>query len=182
MPNIKGTETEKNLLNAMKREAVTRTLYYIFANQAKAEGYDYIGTTFEKLAENEKEHAKIWFKWLNANTFPTTFENLKYAIKNETDEANEMYLNYAQKAKEEGFDSLAELFTFVAEIEKSHEDMLKKLQSTIQDTEAQPETNRTFKWICSACGCIIEQDSAPDYCPLCEGEDIFFYKQTSNNK
>lgn len=176
MPSIKGTVTEKNLQKAFEKEAEARMLYYIFAQQAKLEGYEHISQVFQKFADNEREHSRIWFKWLNENKFPLTLENIETALKNETYEAHDGYLKYAQTAKEEGLEELAKLFKFVADVEHSHEKTLKQLYLSVKNENIQPNPDGTFKWVCSACGCIIEQETTPDYCPLCAGEDIFFYK------
>lgn len=176
MGEIKGTETEKNLLKAFAGEAAAGARYYIFAKQAKLEGYDYISKTFEDFANNEKEHAKIWYKWLNNTEFPKTIDNLKSSIKNERFESSDMYLSFAKKAKEEGFESLSELFTYVASVEKDHEEKLSKLISAIKNKNLAPDEKGEFTWECSACGCTIKQKEQPDYCPLCDGEDIFFFK------
>lgn len=177
MTDIKGTETEQNLKRAFAGESMARTKYYIFAQQAKAEGHNYISKVFEEAAENEREHARIWFKWLNDNSFGTTLQNLKTAADGEKYEWTDMYSKFAEKAKEEGFDSLADLFNYVANVEKEHEEKFRKLLTALQNENASPDENGNYTWECSACGCTIADKERPDFCPLCEGEDIFFFKR-----
>lgn len=176
MSDIKGTETEKNLLRAFTGESSAASRYYIFTQQARLEGYEYIAQAFEKAAKNEREHAKIWFKWMNDNETSKTLQNLEISAKNENYEWTQMYEQFAQKAREEGFESLADLFGYVAGVEKEHENKFKKLALCIKNENIEPDQNGNYKWTCSSCEAIIEQKDIPDYCPICAGEDIFFYK------
>lgn len=176
MAEIKGTETEKNLLKAFAGESAARNRYYIFAQQAKQEGYDYIAKAFEEAADNEREHAKIWFKWMNNNEFPKTLQNLETSANSEKYEWTDMYAKFAQKAKEEGLESLSDLFSYVAGVEKTHENKFRKLMLTIKNENIEPDANGNYKWVCSACESSLEQKDKPNYCPICAGEDIFFYK------
>lgn len=177
MADFKGSETEKNLMAAFAGESKARNKYTFYSMIAKKEGYDYISRIFEETANNEKEHAKIWFKWLNNGEFPHTLSNLEDAVKGENEEWNNMYESFAQKADEEGFAHIAQLFRHVAKIEKQHEEVFKKLILTIQDNDIAPDKDGNFNWECSACGAFFTQKEKPDFCPLCLNEDIFFYKR-----
>lgn len=176
MVEFKGSESEKNLLKAFSGESLARNKYTFYAIQAKKEGYDIVAKAFEEAANNEKEHAKVWFRWLNNREIPHTKDNLIDAIKGESFEESTMYKEFAAKAREEGFDNLADLFKYVADIEKAHKEKFEKLYAYVNDN-AKPNAQGNFIWECSACGATFEQKETPDYCPLCENEDIFFFKK-----
>lgn len=176
MASVKGTKTEENLMKAFSGESKARNKYTIYALQAKREGYDYIAKILEQIAENEKEHAKIWFKWMNDGNIPHTEENLNEAAQGENFEWTDMYSEFAQQAKADGLDHLAGMFEQVGRIEKSHEELFRKLILTLKN-DVKSDDAGNFKWECSACGCTFEQKDEPDYCPLCENEDIFFFKR-----
>ena len=125
MENIKGTKTEKNLMEAFAGESQARNKYTYFASKAKKEGYEQIAAIFQETADNEKEHAKMWFKLLNGGEIPSTEENLKAAAQGENFEWTDMYVKMAKEAKEEGFDHIAYLFEAVGKIEKEHEERYK---------------------------------------------------------
>lgn len=177
MADIKGSETEKNLMDAFAGESKARNKYTFYSMIAKKEGYDYISKIFEETANNEKEHAKIWFKWLNNGEFPHTLANLEDAAKGENDEWTDMYQKFALKAEEEGFDHIAELFRHVAKIEKQHEEVFKKLIFSLKENEVTPDKDGNYNWECSACGAFFTQKEKPDFCPLCLNEDIFFFRK-----
>ena len=129
---LKGTKTEKNLMDAFAGESQARNKYTYFASKAKKEGYEQIAAIFQETADNEKEHAKMWFKLLNGGQVPSTVENLKAAAEGENFEWTDMYDRMAKEAKEEGFDHIAYLFTEVAKIEKEHEARYKKLLENVE--------------------------------------------------
>ena len=174
--DFEKSETKKNLLKAFQKETFARCKYNLYAMIAKMEGFDYVSKVFDETSNNEKEHAKIWFKWFNEGSFPHTAENLKDAIAGETVEADIMYKNFAQIAKEEGFEHLSELFERVAEIEQNHKKRFEKLLLTVENN-AKSDENGEYKWECSICGCVITQKDIPNYCPFCHNEDIFFFKK-----
>lgn len=178
MSEFKGSETEKNLQRAFAGEAITRTKYTIYSMLAKKDGYDYISRIFAEAADNEKEHAKIWLKWLNGGNFNSTIKNLEDAAKGECAESEKLYPDYAKKAREEGFEPIAELFELIAKIEKDHEETFKKLIMTISN-DVVPNEDGTYNWECSVCGCALQQIEKPNFCPLCANEDVFFFKRPS---
>ncbi len=174
---FKGSDTEQNLAKAFVDEASGYFKYSLYAVLAKYEGQDYISKIFEDIAQNEKEHAKIWFKWLNDGKFPKTLKNLKDAIELENNAVTAEYPEFINKAKEEGFEHLAGLFEKIAEIEKNHLEKFKKLKQSLENELNIPADTTPMLWECSACGAVIEQDTRPDYCPLCAHEDTFFFKK-----
>ncbi|MBN1959444.1 MAG: rubrerythrin family protein [Deltaproteobacteria bacterium] len=177
MPNIKGTETEKNLLKAFAGESQARNRYTYFASIARKEGYRQIEAIFLETAENEREHAKRFFKFLEGGdveitaTYPagklgTTLENLKAAAAGENEEWSVLYPDFAETAKKEGFNEVATCFTMIAKVEVEHEERYKKLAANI-------EAGKVFKkdapvrWKCRNCGYVHEGPGAPDKCPAC---------------
>lgn len=177
MADLKGTETEKNLMAAFAGESKARNKYTFYSLIAKKEGYDYISKVFEETANNEKEHAKIWFRWLNNGEFPHTLTNLEESVNDEINQRVNMYESFALKAEAEGFSHIAELFRHVAKIEKQHEEVFKKLILSIRDNEVTPDKDGNYNWVCSACGAFFTQKEKPDFCPLCMNEDIFFFRK-----
>ena len=163
---LKGSQTEKNLLKAFAGESEARNKYTYYASKAKKDGYEQIAAIFEETANNEKEHAKIWFKLLHGGAVPSTIENLKDAAGGENYEWTQMYQEFAKTAKEEGFDDIANLFLMVADIEKHHEERYLKLVGNIENNlvfEAKEEK----LWICRNCGHVYYGKVAPDICPVC---------------
>ena len=163
---LKGSQTEKNLLKAFAGESEARNKYTYYASKAKKDGYEQIAAIFEETANNEKEHAKIWFKLLHGGAVPSTIENLKDAAGGENYEWTQMYQEFANTAKEEGFDDIANLFLMVADIEKHHEERYLKLVGNIENNlvfEAKEEK----LWICRNCGHVYYGKVAPDICPVC---------------
>ncbi len=181
MTEFKGSETEKNLLKAFAEEAVEAYKYSLFAALAKAEGLDFIHNQFEEIASNEKEHAKIWFRWLNEGTYPKTIDNIKEAVKLEEEAGASFYPEYAETARKEGFEHLAGLFELVAGIEKEHIGKFKKIYEALQNENIEPDEHGNFIWQCSACGAVIIQKDRPDFCPLCKHDETFFFKQNPVN-
>ncbi|HWQ82713.1 MAG TPA: rubrerythrin family protein [Ignavibacteria bacterium] len=171
MKELKGTKTEQNLLAAFAGESQARNKYTYYASAAKKEGYEQIAAFFEETANNEKEHAKMWFKQLNG--IGTTIENLEAAAGGEYYEWTEMYPSFAKTAKEEGFDAIARLFERVAEIEKKHEDRYKTLLKNIKDEKVFKRGESTI-WICRNCGHIHVGNEPPKACPACWHPQSYF--------
>ncbi len=177
MSNLKGTKTEKNLMEAFAGESMARNKYTYFASKAKKDGYEQISALFLETANNEKEHAKIWFKLLSG--IGTTEENLKVAAAGENEEWTEMYARMAREAREEGFDQIADLFEGVAAIEKEHEERYLKLLENIEKDEVFKKNVKTV-WICRNCGHIVDSDSAPEKCPVCAHPQAYFELRVIN--
>ncbi len=173
MKDLKGTKTEKNLREAFAGESQARNKYTYYASQAKKDGYEQIASIFEETANNEKEHAKLWFKALNGGSVPTTLTNLLDAAAGEHGEWTEMYVRMAQEAKEEGFDELAFQFAAVAEIEKRHEERYRKLAELVESGTVYNKTDKKV-WICRNCGHIYVGDKAPEVCPVCKHPQSYF--------
>ncbi len=173
MPELKGTKTEQNLQTAFAGESQARNKYTYFASKAKKEGYVQIAEIFTETAENEKEHAKIWFKELCDGDIADTAANLKAAAEGENFEWTEMYAQFAEEAKAEGFDKLAFLFKAVGEIEKEHEARYLKLLENVQSSKVfKKESDQA--WHCGNCGYIFNGPEAPKVCPVCAHPQSFF--------
>lgn len=179
MTNLKGTKTEQNLMHAFTGESQARNKYTYYAAQAKAEGYDQIARIFLETAENEKEHAKLWFKALHENQIPTTIENLKDAAAGEHGEWTDMYAEFAQTAREEGFNRLAVLFEMVGKIEKEHEERYLQLLKNIEEGRVF-EREEEQAWICDKCGHIHYGKKAPKACPVCSHDQAHFEIRSTN--
>ena len=179
MPELKGTKTEKNLMEAFAGESQARNKYTYFASKAKKEGYEQIAALFLETAENEKEHAKIWFKLLHDGDIPTTTENLKAAAEGENFEWTDMYDRMAKEAKEEGFDKIAYLFEAVGKIEKEHEARYLKLLENIEGDLVFSRDGEKI-WKCRNCGHICVGKDAPGVCPVCNHPQSFFEIQADN--
>ena len=176
---LKGSKTEANLLAAFAGESQARNKYTYYASKAKKDGYVQIAQIFEETANNEKEHAKIWFKLLHDGGIPTTAENLKDAAAGENYEWTEMYAEFAEVAKEEGFDYIASLFEMVAAIEKDHEERYKKLLENIQGGLVFSRDG-DMMWICSNCGHVHIGKDAPEICPVCAHSKAYFVMKAEN--
>ena len=179
MPELTGTKTEQNLMEAFAGESQARNKYTYFASVAKKEGYEQIAAIFEETAQNEKEHAKIWFKLLNGGKIPTTTENLKAAAAGENYEWTDMYDKFAKEAKEEGFDKIAYLFEAVGKIEKEHEERYKKLLENVEGELVFSKDGDKI-WKCRNCGHIVIGRQAPEICPVCEHPKAFFEIKAEN--
>ena len=179
MADLKGTKTEKNLMEAFAGESQARNKYTYFASKAKKEGYRQISAIFEDTARNEKEHAKIWFKLLCGGTIPSTAENLKAAAAGEHEEWTDMYKRMAAEAHAEGFTEIALLFEQVAAIEKEHEERYLKLLKNIEDGTVFAKKEKMV-WICYNCGHIVDNESAPHKCAVCDHPQGFFELRAVN--
>ena len=177
--DLKGTKTEANLMAAFAVESQARNKYTYYASKAKKEGYEQIAAIFEETANNEKEHAKMWFKLLHGNEVPSTVQNLKDAAEGENFEWTDMYDNFAKTAKEEGFDHIAYLFEEVAKIEKEHEERYKKLLENIDSDEVFKKTGVRI-WKCRNCGHIHVGEEAPKVCPVCAHPQSYFEIKAEN--
>ena len=176
---LKGTKTEKNLQAAFAGESQAHTKYQYYASKAKKDGYVQIGTLFEETARNEKEHAKIWFKYLHGGAVPATTENLKDAAAGENFEWTDMYATFAMEAREEGFDEIARLFDAVGAIEKVHEERYRKLLDNIEK-EVVFSRDGDAIWECSNCGHIVVGPKAPEKCPVCNHPQSYFMLKATN--
>jgi rubrerythrin len=176
---LKGSKTEQNLLAAFAGESQARNKYTYFASKAKKDGYEQIAAIFEETANNEKEHAKMWFKELNGGAVPSTIENLKAAADGENYEWTDMYETFAKEAEEEGFTELAVKFRQVAAIEKHHEERYRKLLKNIED-EVVFSKDEDKIWICRNCGHVVIGKKAPDVCPVCAHPQSFFEIKAEN--
>ena len=179
MSNLKGTKTEANLMEAFAGESQARNKYTYFASQAKKEGYEQIAAFFLETAENEKEHAKIWFKLLHDGTVPDTPSNLKAAAAGENEEWTDMYARMAKEAKEEGFDKIAFLFEAVGKIEKEHEARYLALLKNIEENKVFKKEQKEI-WHCANCGYQHEDTAAPSVCPVCNHPQSFFHIVATN--
>ena len=177
--DIKGTKTEKNLMDAFAGESQARNKYTYYASKARKEGYVQIANFFEATANNEKEHAEIWFKLLHGDAVGPTNANLLDAAGGEHYEWTEMYKNFAADARAEGFDKIAFLFEKVGEIEKHHEERYLKLLHNIENGEAFARKEKQV-WICTNCGHIHDGEKAPAICPVCSHPQAYFEIRTIN--
>ena len=176
---LKGTKTYENLKAAFAGESQARNKYTYFASKAKKDGYEQIAAIFEETALNEKEHAKIWFKLLEGGAIKSTEENLAAAADGENYEWTDMYAEFANTAREEGFDEIAEKFEAVGEIEKAHEERYRKLLANINDKKVFSSDGDTI-WVCRNCGHIVIGKDAPEACPVCNHPQSYFEKKAVN--
>jgi len=170
---LKGTKTEKNLQKAFAGESQARNKYTYFASQAKKDGYEEIAEIFEETANNEKEHAKLWFKAMNGGKVGFTLENLLAAAAGENEEWTKMYKKMAKEAREEGFETIARQFEGVAEIEKMHEERYRKLAEAVKNATVFKKTEKVM-WICRNCGHVHVGTAAPKVCPVCAHPQSYF--------
>lgn len=175
---LKGSQTEKNLWAAFAGESQARNKYTYFASKAKKEGYEQIAALFLETAENEKEHAKLWFKALDG--IQNTEENLKEAAAGEHYEWTEMYEEFARVAEEEGFLGLAQQFRGVAAIEKHHEERYQALLKNIENDEVFQKKTGLHTWKCRNCGHIVVAEKAPEVCPVCAHPKAYFELEAEN--
>ena len=176
--DIKGSKTEANLLAAFSGESQARNKYTYYASKARKDGYVQIANIFEETANNEKEHAKMWFKLLNGG-IGDTLSNLKDAAAGENYEWTDMYAGFAKTAREEGFDHIADLFEGVAKIEKEHEERYLKLVQNIEGGLVFSKDGDVI-WQCSNCGHIVIGKQAPEVCPVCAHPQAYFQVKAEN--
>lgn len=176
---LKGSKTEKNLQTAFAGESQARNKYTYYASKARKEGYQQIANLFLETAENEREHAEIWFKHLNGGAIPTTTENLKDAAAGENFEWTNMYAQFAKEAEEEGFTELARLFAAVGKIEKAHEERYRKLLANIEGGLVFSRDGEAI-WQCLQCGNIVIGKNAPEKCPVCGHDKSYFQIKAEN--
>ena len=174
---LKGSKTEKNLMAAFSGESEARNKYTYFASVARKEGYQQIAAIFEETANNEKEHAKLWFKALGA--LGNTAENLAAAAAGENYEWTDMYARFADEADEEGFTELANKFRMVAAIEKTHEERYRKLLNNVEMQAVFAKSEETM-WECRNCGHLVMGKKAPEICPVCAHPQSYFEVRKEN--
>ena len=179
MKELKGTKTEKNLMEAFAGESQARNKYSYFASKAKKDGYQQIAALFEETANNEKEHAKMWFKYLEGGAIKYTMSNLKAAAEGENYEWTDMYDRMAKEAEEEGFTEIAARMRGVAEIERHHEERYRKLLKNIEDGIVFSRDGDTI-WQCRNCGHIVVGKAAPEVCPVCDHAQSYFEVRAQN--
>ena len=179
MKELKGTKTEKNLMAAFAGESQARNKYTYFASRAKKDGYEQIAALFEETANNEKEHAKMWFKYLEGGAIKDTVSNLKAAAEGENYEWTDMYDRMAQEAEEEGFVEIAAKMRGVAAIEKHHEERYRKLLQNIEDAMVFSREGDAV-WICRNCGHVVVGKQAPKVCPVCNHPQSYFEIKADN--
>ena len=179
MKELKGTKTEKNLMAAFAGESQARNKSTYFASRAKKDGYEQIAALFEETANNEKEHAKMWFKYLEGGAIKDTVSNLKAAAEGENYEWTDMYDRMAQEAEEEGFVEIAAKMRGVAAIEKHHEERYRKLLQNIEDAVVFSREGDAV-WICRNCGHIVVGKQAPKVCPVCNHPQSYFEIKADN--
>ena len=177
--NLKGTKTEANLMAAFAGESQARTKYTYYASQAKKEGYVQISNLFEETANNEKEHAKIWFKLLHGGSIPDTAANLLDAAEGEKYEWTDMYAAFAKEAAEEGFNHIAALFRAVGKIEKEHEERYRTLLTNVENKLVFERSSEQV-WKCYNCGHIHVGTKAPALCPVCSHPLSYFEIKAEN--
>ncbi len=176
---LKDSKTFQNLMTAFAGESQARNKYTYFASAAKKEGYEQIAAIFEETANNEKEHAKMWFKLLNGGAVPNTKENLKAAAEGENYEWTDMYDSFAKEAEEEGFKEIANKFRLVAAIEKEHEERYLKLLNNIASERVFDKEDTTV-WVCRNCGYVHVGKTAPKVCPACNHPQAYFEMRSTN--
>ncbi len=177
--DIKGSKTEQNLMKAFAGESQARNKYTYFASKAKKDGYEQIAALFEETANNEKEHAKMWYKELHDGIIPDTVSNLKEAADGENYEWTDMYEEFAKTAEEEGFKALALKFRQVGAIEKHHEERFRQLLKNIDD-EVVFSRDEECIWICRNCGHVVVGKKAPEVCPVCAHPKSYFELKANN--
>ena len=179
MKELKGTKTEKNLQEAFAGESMARNKYTYFASKARKDGYEQIAAIFEETAGNEKEHAKLWFKYLEGGDIKDTHSNLIAAAEGENYEGTDMYDRMAKEAEEEGFKEIAAKFRMVGAIEKHHEERYKKLVGNLDEGLVFSRDGDRI-WKCRNCGHIVIGPKAPKVCPVCMHPQSFFEINAEN--
>ena len=179
MKDLKGTRTEANLLEAFAGESMARNKYTYFASKARKDGFVQIANIFEETANNEKEHAKLWFKYLEGGAIQDTAVNLLHAAEGENAEWTDMYARMAQEAREEGFNEIAHKFEMVGAIEKTHEERYRKLLANVEGGLVFSRDGDMI-WECSNCGHIVVGPKAPLACPVCAHPQSYFQLRPEN--
>jgi rubrerythrin len=179
MAELKGSKTEKNLQEAFAGESMARNKYTYYASKARKDGFVQIANIFEETANNEKEHAKIWFKLLHGDDVPETAVNLLDAATGENYEWTDMYARFAEEARAEGFTKIAALFDMVGKIEKEHEERYRKLLANVEG-ELVFSRDGDMVWECSNCGHIVIGKKAPAMCPVCKHPQAYFQIRANN--
>ncbi len=179
MKDLKGTKTEANLQTAFAGESQARNKYDYWASKAKKDGYEQIAAIFTETALNEKEHAKMWFKYLQGGSIHDTVDNLMQAAAGEHDEWTEMYKEFAEVAEEEGFPEIAAQFRGVGNIEKEHEERYQKLLANIENSEVFVKKD-AVTWQCRNCGYTVVAEKAPEKCPVCAHPQSYFEVKKEN--
>ena len=177
--SLAGTKTEKNLQEAFAGESMARNKYTYFASKAKKDGFVQIAAIFEETAANEKEHAKMWYKYLNGGSVSDTAANLLDAATGENHEWTDMYARMAREAREEGFLEIAKKFEMVAAIEKHHEERYRKLLKNVNDKKVFSKDGDVI-WQCANCGHIVVGRQAPEICPVCDHPQSYFQVEATN--
>ena len=177
--NLEGTKTKQNLMTAFAGESQARNKYTYYASKARKDGYEQIAAIFEETAGNEKEHAKMWFKYLEGGEIKSTLENLEAAANGENYEWTDMYDRMAREADDEGFTEIARKFRMVGAIEKAHEERYKKLIENVEGELVFSSEEDTI-WICRNCGHIVIGKKAPEVCPVCNHPKSFFERKADN--
>ena len=176
---LKGSKTEQNLMAAFAGESQARNKYTYYASKAKKDGFEQIAALFEETANNEKEHAKMWFKELHGGSVPSTAENLLDAAEGENYEWTDMYAEFAKTAREEGFTRIALLFEGVAKIEKEHEERYRKLLENVNNEMVFSKDGEKV-WVCRNCGHVHVGKDAPKACPVCAHPQAYFEVKADN--
>ena len=179
MKELKGTRTEANLRAAFSGESEARNKYTYFASKARKDGYNQIAAIFEETAANEKEHAKMWFKYLEGGSIQDTMTNLRHAAEGENYEWTDMYATMAKEAREEGFTEIAAKFEMVAKIEKAHEERYRKLLANVEGGLVFSREDDQI-WECGNCGHIVIGKKAPAMCPVCAHPQSYFFIKPQN--
>ncbi len=179
MKDLKGTKTEKNLMDAFAGESQARNKYSYYASKARKDGYEQIAAIFEETANNEKEHAKLWFKLLHGGEVPDTMANLRDAAEGENYEWTDMYERMAVEAEEEGFTAIAKRFRAVAAIERHHEERYRRLLQNIEEGIVFSRDGDRV-WVCRNCGHIVIGPKAPAACPVCAHPQSYFELRADN--
>ena len=179
--DLKGTKTEANLSAAFSGESQARNRYTFYAAKARKDGYEQIADYFELTAGNEKEHAKLWFKYLKGGEIGTTEDNLQDAIYGENYEWSKMYRDFAREARQEGFEEIALRMELVASVEKEHEERYQALLDNIKNhTVFKSKDGEKTVWVCRNCGYVYEGEEAPAICPACSHPKAYFERKAEN--
>ncbi len=174
-----GTKTEENLKKALAGESQAVVSYTFYASKARKDGYEQMAAIFEETANNEREHAKMWYKELHGGEVDDTKTNLELAAAGENYEWTDMYAGFAKTAREEGFEELAQKFESVGQIEKTHEERYRKLLANLKEKKVFSSDGDAI-WVCRNCGHIVIGKSAPDVCPVCNHPQAYFELQAKN--